>query len=163
MGARCEQAEAQGGRDTQSIVERAREVLAEHLDRPLGAGLYLVATPLGNLSDISLRALAGLARAAFLAAEDTRHSRKLLTHFGIRAELTPYHEHNAARERPKLLARVRAGRAVALIAAAGTPLVSDPGYKLVRAALDEDLTVVSIPGPSAVLAGLTSTGLPTDT
>jgi 16S rRNA (cytidine1402-2'-O)-methyltransferase len=157
------QYERQARQDAQSIVERTREVLAEQLDRPLGAGLYLVATPIGNLADISLRALAVLARADLIAAEDTRHSRKLLTHFGIRAELTPYHEHNAARERPKLLARVRAGHAVALISDAGTPLVSDPGYKLVRAALDEDLTVVSIPGPSAVLAGLTSTGLPTDT
>ncbi len=133
------------------------------LARPLGAGLYLVATPIGNLADISLRALAVLADADLIAAEDTRHSRKLLTHFGIKCELTPYHEHNAARERPRLLARMRAGSVVALISDAGTPLVSDPGYKLVREALDEGLTVVSIPGPSAVLAGLTSAGLPTDT
>jgi 16S rRNA (cytidine1402-2'-O)-methyltransferase len=145
------------------IVARAGETLAELLDRPLAAGLYLVSTPIGNLADISLRALGVLARAPLIAAEDTRHSRKLLSHFGIQAELTPYHEHNAERERPRLLARIRSGYAVALISDAGTPLVSDPGYKLVREALDNGLTVTSIPGPSAPLAALTSAGLPTDT
>jgi len=143
-------------------VARASEALAERLDRPLAAGLYLVATPIGNLGDISLRALAVLARAPLIAAEDTRHSRKLLAHYNISAELTPYHEHNAARQRPKLLARIEAGYAVALISDAGTPLVSDPGYKLVREALDAGLMVTSIPGPSAVLTALTSAGLPTD-
>lgn len=141
---------------------RASEALSELLDRPLAAGLYLVATPIGNLADISLRALAVLSRAPLIAAEDTRHSRKLLSHYNIAAELTPYHEHNAARERPKLLARIEAGYAVALISDAGTPLVSDPGYKLVREALDAGLKVTSIPGPSAALAALTSAGLPTD-
>ena len=145
------------------MVERAKEVLAEHLARPLSPAIYLVATPIGNLADISLRALSVLCRTDLIAAEDTRHSRKLLSHFGIKAELTPYHEHNAAKERPKLLSRVRAGQAVAIISDAGTPLISDPGYKLVREALEQGLAVVSIPGPSAVLAGLTSAGLPTDT
>jgi len=144
-------------------VERASEVLSELIERPLQPGLYLVATPIGNLSDISLRALSVLARAQLIAAEDTRHSKKLLSHFGIGGELTPYHEHNAAKERPRLLARLRAGFSVALISDAGTPLVSDPGYKLVREALDEGLMVTSIPGPSAALAALTSAGLPTDT
>ena len=144
-------------------IARASEVLQELIQRPLQPGLYLVATPIGNLADISLRALAVLSRADLIAAEDTRHSRKLLNHFGISGELTPYHEHNAERERPKLIARLSAGQAVALISDAGTPLVSDPGYKLVRAALDEGIAVTSIPGPSAVLAGLTVTGLPTDT
>jgi 16S rRNA (cytidine1402-2'-O)-methyltransferase len=143
-------------------VARASEALAELLDRPLPSGLYLVATPIGNLADISLRALAVLARAPLIAAEDTRHSRKLVSHYNIAAELTPYHEHNAARERPKLLARIEAGYAVALISDAGTPLVSDPGYKLVREALDAGLMVTSIPGPSAALAALTCAGLPTD-
>jgi 16S rRNA (cytidine1402-2'-O)-methyltransferase len=143
--------------------ERAKEVLGELLQRPLPPGLYLVATPIGNLSDISLRALAVLARTDLIAAEDTRHSRKLTSYFGIGAELTPYHEHNAAKERPKLIARIRAGQSVALISDAGTPLISDPGYKLVREALDEGLLVTSIPGPSAVLAALTNSGLPTDT
>ncbi len=144
-------------------VARAGEVLGELIARPLQPGLYLVATPIGNLADISLRALAVLARADLIAAEDTRHSKKLLSHFGIARALTPYHEHNAERERPKLLARLRAGQAVALISDAGTPLVSDPGYRLVREALDAEIAVTSIPGPSAVLAALTSTGLPTDT
>jgi len=97
-----------------------------------------------------------------IAAEDTRHSRKLLSHFGIKAALAPYHEHNAARERPRLIARIKSGCSVALISDAGTPLISDPGYKLVREALDQGLSVTSIPGPSAALAGLTSSGLPTD-
>jgi 16S rRNA (cytidine1402-2'-O)-methyltransferase len=143
--------------------DRAGEVLAELIARPLPPGLYLVATPIGNLADISLRALSVLARASVIAAEDTRHSMRLLSHFGIRAELTPYHEHNAERERPKLLARIEAGLSVALISDAGTPLVSDPGYKLVREALDQGLLVTSIPGPSATLTALTSAGLPTDT
>ena len=146
----------------QAVATRASEVLAELLARPLPAGLYLVATPIGNLGDVSLRALSVLARADLIAAEDTRHSKKLLSHYGIAATLTPYHEHNAAKERPRLLARLRAGESVALISDAGTPLISDPGYKLVRDALDEGLVVTSIPGPSATLAALTSAGLPTD-
>jgi 16S rRNA (cytidine1402-2'-O)-methyltransferase len=109
-----------------------------------------------------LRALSVLARAELIAAEDTRHSKKLLWHFGLRGELIPYHEHNAERERPKLLARLRAGQSVALISDAGTPLISDPGYKLVREALDQGLMVTSVPGPSGALAALTSSGLPTD-
>ena len=146
-----------------AVQDRAREVLGDLAARPLPAGLYLVATPIGNLADISLRALAVLARANVIAAEDTRHSRKLLSHFGVGGEVTPYHEHNAAKERPRLLARIRAGLSVALISDAGTPLISDPGYKLVREALDAGLLVTSIPGPSATLAALTSSGLPTDT
>jgi 16S rRNA (cytidine1402-2'-O)-methyltransferase len=144
-------------------VARAGEVLADLIGRPLTPGLYVVATPIGNLADISLRALAVLARADLIAAEDTRHSKKLLFHFGLGGKLTPYHEHNAERERPKLLARLRAGQSVALISDAGTPLISDPGYKLVRDAVDAELLVISIPGPSATLAALTSAGLPTDT
>jgi 16S rRNA (cytidine1402-2'-O)-methyltransferase len=145
------------------VLERAQSVLAEQLAQKLPPGLYLVATPIGNLGDISLRALSVLARADLIAAEDTRHSRKLLSHFAIKAELTAYHEHNAAKERPRLLARIGAGFSVALISDAGTPLISDPGYKLVREALDAGFAVISIPGPSAVMAGLTSVGLPTDT
>ena len=148
---------------TGRVLSRAGETLAGLLNRPLAPGLYLVSTPIGNLGDISLRALAVLARASLIAAEDTRHSKKLLSHFGIAGDITPYHEHNAERERPRLLARVRAGFAVALISDAGTPLISDPGYKLVREALDQGLMVTSIPGPSAALAALTNAGLPTDT
>jgi 16S rRNA (cytidine1402-2'-O)-methyltransferase len=138
-------------------------VLSDLIERPLSPGLYIVATPIGNLGDISLRALSVLARADLIAAEDTRHSRKLLTHFGISGELTPYHEHNAAKERPRLISRIKAGQSVALISDAGTPLISDPGYKLVRKAMDQDLMVTSIPGASATLAALTMSGLPTDT
>ncbi len=130
--------------------------------KPLREGLYLVSTPIGNLADISLRALATLARADMIFCEDTRHSRKLLGHYGISGELHAYHEHNAARERPRILARMRAGQSVALISDAGTPLISDPGHKLVREARDAGLDVHAIPGASALLAALTSSGLPTD-
>jgi len=145
------------------VVTRASETLSDLLARPLSPGLYLVATPIGNLGDISLRALSILARADLIAAEDTRHSKKLLSHFGVSGALGAYHEHNAERERPRLLARLRAGHSVALISDAGTPLISDPGYKLAREALAAGLAVISIPGPSASLAALTSSGLPTDT
>jgi 16S rRNA (cytidine1402-2'-O)-methyltransferase len=152
------------GESASLVAARASEALSDLLARPLQPGLYLVATPIGNLADISLRALAVLARADLIAAEDTRHSKKLLSHFGISAPaLGAYHEHNAERERPRLIAQLRAGKTVALISDAGTPLVSDPGYKLVREALDAEIAVVSIPGPSATLAALTSSGLPTDT
>src|SRR5882757_6447430 len=100
-------------------------------------GLYLVATPIGNLRDITIRALETLAGADVIACEDTRVTRKLLDHYGIATSLTPYHEHNAASARPKLLARIAAGDAVALVSDAGTPMISDPGYKLVRAVHDE--------------------------
>lgn len=129
---------------------------------PLGAGLYIVSTPIGNLADITLRALAVLDRADAVFCEDTRHTRKLVSHFGLGCKLQPYHEHNAARERPRILARIRAGQSVALVADAGTPLISDPGYKLAREALDEGLAVISVPGASAALAALTSSGLPSD-
>jgi 16S rRNA (cytidine1402-2'-O)-methyltransferase len=151
------------GEAVRLTVARASHALSDLMARPFAPALYLVATPIGNLADISLRALSILARADLIAAEDTRHSKKLLSHFGIAAKLTQYHEHSAEKERPKLLARLRAGQSVALISDAGTPLVSDPGYKLVREALDAGLTVFSIPGPSAALAALTSSGLPTDT
>jgi 16S rRNA (cytidine1402-2'-O)-methyltransferase len=128
----------------------------------LSPGLYLAATPIGNLRDITIRALETLAGADVIACEDTRVTRKLLEHYGIATSLTPYHEHNAASARPKLLARIAAGESVALISDAGTPLISDPGYKLVRAAHDAGHAVTSLPGPSALLAALTSAGLPTD-
>src|SRR5689334_19629254 len=130
--------------------------------RPLPAGLYLVATPIGNLGDVTLRALETLAAADLVACEDTRVTARLLERHGIRTALTPYHDHNAAAARPKILARIRDGGAVALVSDAGTPLVSDPGYRLVRAAQDEGLAVTAVPGPSAVLAALAVAGLPTD-
>jgi 16S rRNA (cytidine1402-2'-O)-methyltransferase len=145
------------------VVRRAAEQLSVLLAQPMPAGLYLVATPIGNLGDITLRALATLARADVLCCEDTRHSAILLAHFSIARPLRPYHEHNAQRERPRILAELAAGKSVALISDAGTPLVSDPGYKLVREALAAGHRVVSLPGPSAALAALTSAGLATDT
>ena len=128
----------------------------------LPAGLYLVATPIGNLRDITVRALEVLAAADLIACEDTRVTRKLLDHYGIATPLTPYHEHNAAEARPKLLARLADGAAIALVSDAGTPLVSDPGYKLVREARAAATNVTALPGASAVLAALTLSGLPTD-
>jgi 16S rRNA (cytidine1402-2'-O)-methyltransferase len=126
------------------------------------AGLYLVATPIGNLGDISLRALELLAGADVIACEDTRVTGKLTQRYGIKTPLTPYHEHNAAEARPKILGRLAAGQAVALVSDAGTPLISDPGYKLVRAACEEGHTVTALPGASAVLGALSLAGLPTD-
>jgi 16S rRNA (cytidine1402-2'-O)-methyltransferase len=142
---------------------RAASVLADLLARDLPPGLYLVATPIGNLADITLRALATLAQADVVYCEDTRHSRTLFAHYGIGRALLPYHEHNAERERPRILAELAAGKSVAIVSDAGTPLVSDPGYKLVRACLAQGHRVTSLPGPSALLAGIASAGLATDT
>jgi len=124
-------------------------------------GLYLVATPIGNLGDITLRALEVLAGTDVIACEDTRVTRKLLDRFGIKTPLTPYHEHNAAEARPKLLARLAAG-AVALVSDAGTPLISDPGYRLVHEAVAAGFSVTALPGASSVLTALSVAGLPTD-
>jgi 16S rRNA (cytidine1402-2'-O)-methyltransferase len=121
-----------------------------------------VATPIGNLGDISFRALATLAAADAVLAEDTRVTKTLLAHYGITTPLVAYHEHNAAVVRPHLLARLGAGAALALVSDAGTPLVSDPGFRLVADALAADITVTSVPGASAVLAALVVAGLPTD-
>lgn len=129
---------------------------------PIAPGLYLVATPIGNLGDIGLRALAILAAADVIACEDTRVSRKLIEHYGVATPLTPYHEHNAADARPRLLRRLAAGEAVALISDAGTPLISDPGYRLAREASAAGHAVTALPGASSVLAALAVAGLPTD-
>jgi 16S rRNA (cytidine1402-2'-O)-methyltransferase len=125
-------------------------------------GLYLVATPIGNLGDLSLRALELLAGADVIACEDTRVTRRLTERYGIATPLTAYHEHNAAEARPKLLARLAAGQAVALVSDAGTPLISDPGYKLAREAREAGHLVTALPGASALLAALSVAGLPTD-
>jgi 16S rRNA (cytidine1402-2'-O)-methyltransferase len=139
-------------------------VLGDHLVDAgrIAPGLHIVATPIGNLGDITLRALATLAAADLIACEDTRVTRKLLDRYAIATPLTPYHDHNAATARPRLLARLAAGAAVALVSDAGTPLVSDPGYKLVRAARDAGHMVAALPGASSTLAALTVAGLPTD-
>ena len=128
----------------------------------LAPGLHIVATPIGNLADITIRALAALAGADLIACEDTRVTRKLLDRYGISTPLAAYHDHNAAQARPALLRRLAEGGALALVSDAGTPLISDPGYKLVRAAQEAGHTVTALPGPSSVLAALTIAGLPTD-
>jgi 16S rRNA (cytidine1402-2'-O)-methyltransferase len=128
----------------------------------LAPGLHIVATPIGNLGDITLRALAALAGADVIACEDTRVTRKLTDRYGIATPLTPYHDHNAEKARPALLRRLADGAAVALVSDAGTPLISDPGFKLVRAAHEAGHTVTTLPGASSLLAALTVSGLPTD-
>ena len=131
------------------------------MSEALPPGLYIVATPIGNLSDLSPRAADILARADVLAVEDSRVTAKLLRHLGVRRPMTPYHDHNADRVRPELVARLGAG-AVALVSDAGTPLISDPGYKLVRDARAAGAAVHTVPGPCAAIAALTLAGLPTD-
>lgn len=124
--------------------------------------LYVVATPIGHLMDLSARAREVLAAVDLIAAEDTRHSRKLLQHFGITTPLTPMHAHNEQQRVEDLLARLQSGQSIALISDAGTPLISDPGFPLVRAALQAGIKVSPIPGPSAVMAALSACGLPSD-
>ena len=128
----------------------------------LAPGLHIVATPIGNLGDITLRALTALAGADLIACEDTRVTRKLLDRYAIATPLTPYHDHNAAQARPALLRRLADGAAIALVSDAGTPLISDPGFKLVRAAHDAGYAVTTLPGASSLLAALAVAGLPTD-
>lgn len=135
---------------------------AEFSSAPLEPALYIVATPIGNLSDITVRALETLSACDVLACEDTRVTRILLDRYGIRRKTTAYHEHNAAEAGARLVAALEGGRSVALVSDAGTPLVSDPGYRLVAAALEAGIRVVPIPGASATLAALTASGLPTD-
>ena len=124
--------------------------------------LFVVATPIGNLDDITLRALRVLAEANGVAAEDTRHSRGLLGHHGLQRPLTALHEHNEEQQSQRLLERLRSGESIALISDAGTPLLSDPGYRLVGLAAAAGIEVVAVPGPSALTAALSISGLPTD-
>jgi 16S rRNA (cytidine1402-2'-O)-methyltransferase len=130
--------------------------------KPIKPALYVVATPIGNLGDTTLRALHTLAAADIVACEDTRVTAVLLRHFGIDARLLAYHDHNAERQRPKLIEALDQGKAVALVSDAGTPLVSDPGYRLVTEVQAAGHAVVPIPGASAVMAALVASGLPTD-
>ena len=123
--------------------------------------LYVVATPIGNLGDITLRALEVLRSVDLIAAEDTRHTRKLLTHFDIHRPLVSYHSHNFQYRGPKLIEKIRDGKNIALVTDAGTPGISDPGTLLVHQAIEEELTVVAIPGPTALIAALVVSGLPT--
>ena len=133
-------------------------------ERPPGrpGTLFLVATPIGNLEDISARALRVLREVDLVAAEDTRHTRRLLQHFGIAARVVSLHEHNERARATSLVERVRGGESVALVTDAGSPGIADPGFPVVRAAVAEGVRVESIPGPSAVIAALQVSGLPTD-
>ncbi len=124
--------------------------------------LYVVATPIGNLEDITARALRVLREVALIAAEDTRHSRKLLNHFDIRTPLISCHEHNEQQRQEELIGRLLAGASIALISDAGTPAIADPGYRLVRACHAAGVPVIPVPGPSAILAALSAAGEPTD-
>ena len=124
--------------------------------------LYIVATPIGNLGDLSPRATATLKSVATIACEDTRVTGGMLHRLGISTPMIPYHDHNAERMRPQILARIGAGESIALVSDAGTPLISDPGYKLVKDCVENGINVVPIPGPSAPLAALMAAGLPTD-
>lgn len=124
--------------------------------------LYVVATPIGNLEDISLRALRILKEVDLIAAEDTRHTRNLLTHYDIHTALTSYHEHNEKTQAAKLVEKLRRGENIALVSDAGTPAISDPGYRLVVEALRSGVQIIPLPGPSAVATVLSASGLPTD-
>ena len=124
--------------------------------------LFIVATPIGNMDDITKRALDTLATVDLIAAEDTRKTRRLLTHHQIKAKLISYHEHNESQRTPRLLKQLREGTTIALVSTAGTPMVSDPGYRLVAGAIAENLTIVPIPGVSALVTALCVAGLPTD-
>jgi len=142
---------------------RSYAIAGERLSAPKPApGLYLVATPIGNLGDITLRALETLAGVDVIACEDTRITRRLTERYGISAQLTPYHEHNAAAARPKILEQLAQGASVALVSDAGTPLISDPGFKLVREVCAAGFAVTALPGPSSVLTALSVAALPTD-
>lgn len=131
-------------------------------DGQLSPGLYVVATPIGNLEDITLRALRVLREADVIACEDTRHTQKLLNHFEIKTPTQSYHEHNEAARAQELVAKIDGGARIALVSDAGMPGVSDPGECVIRAALDRGLKVVVVPGPSALLSALVASGLPTD-
>jgi 16S rRNA (cytidine1402-2'-O)-methyltransferase len=130
------------------------------ISAPLAPALYLVSTPIGNLGDISIRALFTLAAADTVVCEDTRHSRKLFSAYGLHKRLETYHDFSGDEDRARILAALGEGKSVALISDAGTPLISDPGFKLVRAAISEGFNVSAIPGASAVLASLAASGLP---
>ena len=136
--------------------------LAGQPAQTLGPGLYVVSTPIGNLRDITLRALDVFKAVEEVLAEDTRVAGKLMSAYGLKVRLSPYHDHNAAERRPDLISRMKAGAKIALISDAGTPLVSDPGWKLAHDALEAGVKVYPIPGASAMLAGLVASGLPSD-
>ncbi|HYV09851.1 MAG TPA: 16S rRNA (cytidine(1402)-2'-O)-methyltransferase [Pyrinomonadaceae bacterium] len=124
--------------------------------------LYLVATPIGNLADITHRALQVLSEVDLIACEDTRHTHKLLNHYGINTKTISYHEHNEQQRATELIDRLKQGTSIAVVSDAGTPSISDPGFRLVRAAIENEIVVVPVPGPSALITALIAAGLPTD-
>ncbi|HEU4710262.1 MAG TPA: 16S rRNA (cytidine(1402)-2'-O)-methyltransferase [Pyrinomonadaceae bacterium] len=132
------------------------------LNTYMAGTLYLVATPIGNLADITHRALDVLKNVALIACEDTRHTRKLLQHYGITTRTVSYHEHNEQQRAQELMELLKRGDDVAVVSDAGTPAISDPGFRLVRAAIENDAPVVPVPGPSALISALVAAGLPTD-
>ena len=153
-----------GSRDMQDVVEissYANYVQTSH-ERPLSGTLYVVATPIGNLEDVSPRVRQTLAQVDIIVAEDTRHTRRLLSHFGIKTPQKALHEHNEERVVPDIIESLKNGDSVALVSDAGTPLVSDPGFRLVRSAHVAGVPVSPVPGPSAVTAALSAAGLPVD-
>lgn len=147
---------------SKDISSASGDIAAGNPARPLAPGLHIAATPIGNARDVSLRLLDTLAAADLVLCEDTRETAKLLSIHGIAAKLESYHEHNAERMRPRILDRLAEGKAFVLVSDAGTPLVSDPGYKLVRDVIEQGHAVTALPGPSSVLAALCVAGLPTD-
>lgn len=141
----------------------AKVLVHGHLtDKAIEAALYIVATPIGNLGDITLRALNVLQNADAIACEDTRVTGKLLKHFGIKTKMIAYHEHNAEKQSPHIMTMLGEGKSVALVSDAGTPLVSDPGYRLIKDAIAHDQKVVPLPGASAPITALSAAGLPND-
>ena len=152
-----------GSEDAEGPADRTFSLGGHVLTAPKAApGLHLVATPIGNLGDITLRALETLAAVDIIACEDTRITRRLTERYAISALLKPYHEHNAALARPKILERLAQGASIALVSDAGTPLISDPGFKLVREVCAAGFQVIALPGPSSVLTALAVAALPTD-
>ena len=153
---------AEAGEGTQRLLQSVARDMGRLVTEQLAPGLYLVATPIGNLADMTLRALSVLARADIVYCEDTRHSAKLLHHFAIHATTRPLHDHNEDSERGRVLRDLESGKRIALISDAGTPLISDPGYKLVRDCAAAGHPVHCIPGPSSVITAIAASGLPTD-
>lgn len=147
--------------DNPIVAAIARDI-ARAMAEPLAPGLYLVATPIGNLADITLRALSVLSRADVVYCEDTRHSAKLFQHFALRPTTRPFHDHNEDNERGRIISDLAKHRRIAIVSDAGTPLISDPGFKLVRACREAGHDVFALPGASSVLCALASSGLPTD-
>lgn len=145
-----------------AMVWKAHKNMQKKEKKPFDGGLYVTATPIGNLSDITIRALELLEAADLIACEDKRVSGKLLSHFDIKTPMISYHDHNADSVMPRLMDELKAGKIVALISDAGTPLISDPGFKLVNNCRSEGIMVTSLPGASALLCALTVSGMPTD-